>query len=165
MSTYRFVVHPHAYIVPPHGAVAQLDRSTLTRVIVDAVVRDFIVDPTGSYEIEVALSRPTHQEALDDIKAGLEQLGFNVAQALVTEWITAWAEGALLGGTSGGAIGSKNNDLGETLVGLGIGAAVGALLGSMKQSPKMQHIATWYPYGGWGLEQVMPQMRTDGAIV
>lgn len=157
MHTYRL----HAQSNFPRGfgwpGVQDLTIGTFTQALAGAMVKELVATPDGGYEVHIALTRPTHEQALDEIWSVLQQAGYNYAEAVVTEWVTSAVEGALAGGLGGTAVGSRTKDAGTTIVSLIIGGLVGAAIGSLKETVKRSFQARRnYLYGGWEFLQLQP---------
>jgi Glycine zipper 2TM domain len=95
----------------------------------------------------------------------MEQLGFNVAQVLVTEWLTSALEGALVFGAGGGVLGSATKDPWLMAAGALLGALAGAAAGSLMRTAKARLDAQLlHPFGGgWRITPQVPPQSAAGA--
>ncbi len=164
MRTYRFHAYPAGpYFRWSYSGVPALSADSLVTALAGGTVRELVASRHGGYEVDIQLDRPTHTDALADIESALWQMGFETAQALITEWASSLVEGALLGTAGGGAIGSASKDPIGALVGAIIGLAVGAVVGSTLQTAKVRYQADrLHPHGGgWLLTQLQPPQPTS----
>lgn len=155
MNTYRFHAAP-AFNHWNYRVLPTLTADSLTNTLAGAVVRNLVTSSQGGYYVEVQLDRTNHQDAVADIHAALTQLGFNTAQAVITEWATSVVEGALLGTAGGGALGSTTKDplamLFSAAIGLLVGAAVGSGINTVKAMYQADRVH-WSRYG-WQFTQL-----------
>jgi len=96
-------------------------------------------DTTGGLDIDLQLQGPSHEQARDDLAVALQQIGWNVVEAVVTEWVNASAQGIVLGGLGFGIAGSAGRDPGIMLVAAVAGAVVGGVAGSFVQKVKVAY--------------------------
>jgi hypothetical protein len=96
---------------------------------------------------------------MHDIRNTMEQLGFSVAQAVITEWLTSTLELALIGGAGGGALGSASKDPGIAIICALIGAGAGAVAAQFTKTVKARFDAQlMHAYGpsGWSITPQPP---------
>jgi hypothetical protein len=152
--TYRIRVRPHRYFGLVAIGTPPLSPQALTESFVGAFVHEFVRTDWGDHMITVQLQRPTHEEALNEILAVVEQFGYSVIETTVTEWATSAARGALYGAGGGGALGIGSRDpvlaLGSTLIGLIVGALVGSVVDQVKVIYQVHRTYS----SGWVLEPV-----------
>jgi hypothetical protein len=155
MNTYRLLVQSHdvPYLVTRWSASA-LTKERLSQSLAGVAVRDLSEAGTGRYLLELQLQRPSHDQALSDILVALQQLGYSIVEAMVSEWVSAVVQGLLLGAASGGAVGSASRDPRITFVVAAFGAAAGAIAGSGVRNVKVVYqVQRTYP-SGWVLTPV-----------
>jgi hypothetical protein len=135
----------------------ELTAQSLSRTLVGVAIHDLSGSASAGYDIHLGLDRQSHAVALEEVRQALLQLGFDVAEAIVTEWLTSALEGALAGGVGGGALGAATKDPSAILAGLIIGAMAGAFVGSLAKTVKATYYAQIvYPYGRWHISPMMP---------
>lgn len=159
MNTYRFHVAPQLTYKYPGVVARQLTVADISRTLLGSTVQQIAGTPTTGYGVVVQLGRASHPHALHDIRVALEQLGFAVVQAEITEWLTATLELALIGGTGGGALGSATKDPGIVILGAAIGFAAGAIAAQFTKKVKARFDAQLvHPYGphGWSVTPQIP---------
>ncbi len=163
MRTYRFHAFQHSQFWRfPDGSFPVLTGQSLATALTGAVVRELVASHRGGYDVEVQLDRATHQAALAEIEAALQQLGFDTAQALITEWATSAVTGALFGTVGGGVAGSVTKDPASILLVAAIGLVVGSLVGMSMHSIRATFQAHRHPFGGgW---QIAPNGVTRPAL-
>ncbi len=161
MNTYRFNASP-AFRHWNYQLLPTLTANSLTQTLAGVVVRQLVTSAQAGYDVDLQLDRPNHHEAVADIHAALAQLGFNMAQAVITEWATSVVEGAVLGTASGGALGSATKDPWAMFFGAVIGLLVGASVGSGVNTVKAMYQADrMFPHRyGWQLTE-LPKPRPD----
>jgi len=139
VNTYRLRVRPLGYYGASRWGPASLSAETVADARPGAVVRSLAADTTGGLDIDLQLQRPSHEQARDDIAiaVALQQIGWNVVEAVVTEWVNASAQGSVLGGLGFGIAGSAGHDPGIMLVAVVADAVVGGVAGSFVQKVKV----------------------------
>lgn len=143
----------------PGYSVRQLTIAAIVRSLAGATVHSMIGSPVSGYDVELQLDRPSHAEAMHEIRVAFAQLGFGVAQAVVTEWLTSTLEFALFGGAGGGALGATSKDPGVTILCALIGAGAGAIAAQFMKALKARFDARLiHPYGpeGWSVTPQQP---------
>ncbi len=155
MNTYRFHAQPHLHFAFSGWGMPELNAASFAETLAGSTVRG-LTAAAGGYDVDLRLDRASHQQALDDLSTVLQQVGFNVAEVIVTEWVSSVVEGALLGVLGGGAVGSKSQDAATTLIVGAIGALAGGVVGSHLQTVRATYLAQrLYPYAaGWQLTQL-----------
>jgi len=140
----------------------ELTAQSLSRTLVAVAIHDLRGSPSAGYEIHpLGLDRQSHAIALEEVRQALLQLGFDVAEAIVTEWLTSALEGALAGGIGGGALGAVAKDPAAILAGVIFGAVAGAFVGSLAKTVKATYYAQIaYPYGVWQISPMTPPPST-----
>jgi hypothetical protein len=167
MNTYRFLAYPKSPLWA-NPSLQDLDAAGITRSIAGAIVHRLEPDSMGQFIVELALERPFHGAALDDITSGLEAMGWTVSQAIVTEWVTEAVTGATFGTGVGAVAGLSTEDPVGFFVLTVLGLAVGAGVGSLFKKIRAQHHGTRRPHyvgGGWELALLPPQPDQVGAQV
>lgn len=76
MNTYRFLAYPKSPVWANPG-LQTLDAAGITRSIAGAIVQRLEPDSMGQFIVELALERPYHSDALDDVVIGLETMGLD----------------------------------------------------------------------------------------
>jgi hypothetical protein len=157
MHSYRFHAQPNF----PRGygwpGIADLTGNTFTQALAGAVVKQLVATPDGGYDVHVTVTRPSHEQALEEIWSVLQQAGYNYVQAAVTEWVTSAVEGAGAGCLAGAGLGSTTKNVEKTLLSLIIGGIVGAALGSFRETATASYHAHRNDiYGGWQLLPLQP---------
>lgn len=161
MNTYRFLTYPKSPVWA-NPSVQLLDAAAITRSIAGAIVHRFEPDQMGQFVVELALERQFHGDALDEIAASLEAMGWTVSQAVVTEWVTEAVAGATFGGGAGAAAGVSTKDPLAFVVITMLGLAVGAGIGSLFRKIRSRYHATRRPrYLGDGWELALLPAQED----
>jgi hypothetical protein len=95
----------------------------------------------GGYTIAIEMDRDDHSAAMTELATALQQLGFTVLEAAITEFIDSLLEGAAVGAASGAALGAASKS-GEGFLWFFVGGlAAGALLGSSQKRVKARYVA------------------------
>jgi len=165
MRTYRFHASPAApYWSWNYHATPVLAADALMQTLAGAVVRELVASPHGGFLVDVQIDRPDHHVALADIESALRQLGYDTAQAVITESATSVVEGALLGTAGGGALGSATKDPWAMLLTAAIGLVVGVAVGSGVNTIRAMYQADrLHPFGGGGWQFTqLPLPQPDG---
>jgi hypothetical protein len=163
MSLYHAQVRIHASRWAPYFS-RELTAEALGTAITNVLVRRLTALADQGYEAELLLQRPTHEDALLEISAAIERLGYAVGEAFIVEYASAVAESAVSGFFGAGALGATSRNPVIALVAAGAGAAVGAAVGRFIQIEKARYEGVWNPYtNSWQLTQVAapsgPQIR------
>jgi hypothetical protein len=160
MNTYRLTVRPdirYALAVKRIGEPV-LAEDVVVKALAGAVVRELGRTPQGNWIVDVQLDRPSHGDAVEEIVAVLQQLGFSYLEGVATEWASKTVEGLLLG-LGGGAITGATQNSGAALIGAFAGALIGSIAGSEMRVIAAQYHVRWNRQTGW----VCTQLPSDGA--
>ncbi len=154
MNTYSLRLRPAGYYGVTRWGPPSLAAETVTDALEGSVVRSLVADTTGGLNLDLQLQRPSHEQALDDIVVALQQIGWNVIDVTVTEWVDSAVQGIVLGGLGFGAAGSATHDPGIMLIAGLAGAVVGGIAGSLVRNAKVVYqVQRAYP-AGWVLTPV-----------
>ena len=165
MHTYRFHVTPtYPTFYSIYGQLPVLSKELVSKTFLGVILNELTPVPNGGYTVEMHSGHADRGEVMRVIEQGFGQLGFSLAQALITEWATSIVEGALIGGTGGGVIGSSSKQAGPTAAGAIIGLVVGGLVGAaMRRAVATYRADRQHPYRysptaryGWEITQLMP---------
>jgi len=153
--TYRIRIQPqHHYSLIAHQ-VPQLSADNLVRALSGVVVREISSGDYGDYFVDVQLQRESHEQALNEILAAVQNFGYSWLEATATEWADQTLGGALAGGVGGGIAGGESGGPVTALV-LGLfGALIGAAVGSLIESHKVIYTVHWTAQG-WVLAPQTP---------
>jgi hypothetical protein len=154
MKRYKVEATPSrvAYHGPNYTASGLAEA--LGRLIGEAVIE--VASSPAPPQLRVDFRRETADEALEDLRAAVAQLGLTLVEAEVSEMVDHAVEGMLIGFLGGGTTGSRKNPYIAFLLALA-GAAAGAKAGSMLQTVAMEYTARFLPGAGWA--------RTDGTLI
>ncbi len=159
MKTYRLVVRPDIRLAA-HGLLSPLSEDALTRAISDIAVRELSEAHFGEQVVDVALRRRDDAEALGEIVAALERLGFSFVEATVSEWASGTAVKAM-GAAGGFAVGAGISE--NLVVGL-VASAVGALIGHLVGDATRQVIGDYRAHrdhrGVWVCGEMIPRQQS-----
>ena len=159
MNTYRLRLQPGNHYGTVLWGLPTLTSDGLVRSLAGVAVREVSTTPWGQYVIDLRLQRPTHQEALNDICLAIQQLGFTIAEATVTEWVNAAAQGAFVGAFGCGAAGAASQDPAIMFLAAAFGAVAGAVAGSFMRSINVYRVE-WSDASGWVLTPVPQESAT-----
>lgn len=133
-----------------------LTREFIADALEGAVVRQLDADTYGRVVLDLALQRTSHADALNEIAFAVQSLGYSVAQATVTEWVSSLIEGILLGAVGCGGAGAVTKNPGFAFLAGVIGAVAGGLAGSSVQRKKVIFEVS-RTYAGWRFTPVQPE--------
>jgi hypothetical protein len=162
MKTYKIITRPDLYYVRP-GLPSLLTKELLLEELAGVVVRELSEDERGHQTIDVRFRRESDPEALDEIIALLQQLGFVILKATVTEWANELVERAVLGLLGGGAIGAATENGTAALIASAAGALIGGLTGAEAQKLKAEYEARRDHTGNWTFRELPRQPPAPGA--
>lgn len=124
-----FQIHLRARSAQPlWSGVVPLTEDMLVKAIAGAAVRSVVAHHAGEVDVVLDLEHRAADEALRDLEVALEELGFDIVEALIVELTTALVEGALLGALGGTAAGMRRHPA-VLLACVAIGTASGAAVG------------------------------------
>jgi hypothetical protein len=104
--------------------------------------------------LELALNRPSHEDALNEIAVALQQLGYSWLDATITEWADNMFGGAIVGALGCGTVGANSDAATGALAAL-VGLLIGAVVGSLINTVKVVYTVHWTG-GGWRLTPATP---------
>jgi hypothetical protein len=164
MNTYRLNIRPSARLAITGWMTPTLTPDAIAAHLGDVTVRELSSTDSYNWVLDLELAEPSHDEALNAIFIAVQQLGFEVLDAYVTEWADRAAELALLGLAGGGIAGSSSRDPDITaLIAIASGVA-GAWFGSkLKRAETVYEVRRAYP-SGWVLTPV-PKQQTPAPVV
>jgi hypothetical protein len=154
VQAYRSIGLPIAY-----QSVQELTVEAVASVLANATVHAVMPasPPWGGYELEVSMTRPSHEDALNEIAGAIQTIGWNTATGLVTEWVTSEIEGSFLGAVGAGAAGSTTKNAGAMLFTAAIGAIGGYFVGLDRKTIKAQYqVERYNGFGPWLFTQLDP---------
>ena len=159
MNIYRVRATPMLSLSPfRRGGWPQLSQEAVLGVLSDATIRELApaAPPLAGVVLDVALNRSDHGQALDDLSAALQQLGWQLAESYVQEWVTAEIEGLVAGAGGGGLAGAATKNARLALLAAGLGGLFGYLAGSTRQTLRATYQAH-RSYAQWQLVHLTPQ--------
>lgn len=159
MKTYRLVVRPDIRLAA-HGLLSPLTEDALTQAISDVVVRELSGAHYGRQVVDVALRRQDDDEALSEIVAALENLGFSFVEATVSEWASGMAVKAM-GAAGGFVVGAGiSENLAVGLVASAIGTFIGHLVGDATRQVVGDYRAHRDYRGVWVFGEMVPHQQS-----
>jgi len=142
--------------------VAPLDVESIRQSLKGATIRELSSDGFGTYTLDVALQRPGHVEAMNEILEVLQVSGYTIVNGVATQWASSVVEGAFVGAMGGGLLGTSADNGWGALVLAVIGAVTGSAVGSaMKKLEKVYQFQPTF-FGGWTVTEV-PLESTEGS--
>ena len=162
MNRYRLRATPHPALAFSYALAHQLTAASIAQALVQALegvaVRQIAGSSLGGYDVELQLDRPSHGDAVAQISVAFQQLGFSVAEATVTEWVTTTVELSILGCLGGGAVGSATRDPGATVIAAVVGGFAGAIAGAYVHKVAAAYQAQRHPLltEAWQLTPIAP---------
>ena len=135
----------------------------LEQTLLGAVIGELRPALEGGELLDVALRRPTHQEAVNEIAAATEQFGYSLVEAEVSEIVDKTVQGMVVGAFSGGALGLTTKNPYLELFAAMIGAAAGGKAGSMIESVRARYHYRWFPAAGWVITELPPEELAQGS--
>lgn len=163
MNTYRLQIQPDVRHALAGQAVPSLTEDAVAQNLAGVVIRELATTGWGPSAIDLHLQRPTHEEALNDIAVAVQELGYSIVEATVSEWADALVEGAVIGALGGGAIGSASQDPGVVLVAALAGTIAGAVAGSRIKNLEVIYQVQWTRASGWVLTP-LPQQHPNAVF-
>jgi len=154
-NTYQFVAHPdiRRALSSPGGPVEPLlTEDMLQAAIPGLIVEELTKRQYGPRVVNVQLERPTHEQALDEIFAAVERLGFRLGPAIVSEWSSNVTEAAIRSVVGDAA-------MEDPVIGFLVAIAaevVGLFVSSEEQKLQARYEAQPL-YFGWELRQIPQQ--------
>jgi hypothetical protein len=156
MKTYRLVVRPDIRLAA-HGLLSPLTEDALTQAISDIALRELSEAHFGGQVVDVALRRQDDAEALGEIVAALERLGFSLVEATVSEWASGMAVKAM-GAAGGFVVGAGISE--NLVVGL-ILSAIGTFIGHLVGDATRQVVGDYRAHrdhrGVWVFGEMVPR--------
>jgi hypothetical protein len=150
MSHYRIRFHTR-----PQLCFASLlqGASTLAEGLVPMLdgVGDIDYQPAavGGEILELTLIRPNRDRVFNEIAAAVQQLGYSMVEAEISDIVDRTVEWAVRGFLSAGALGSTTKKPYVALLAAAAGGAAGAKAGSLVQTVAAKHQYQWFPAVGW----------------
>lgn len=160
MSRYVFRagVHPHFYYASlDAGGPAIADA--LAEVIEDVVALESRPSPQGGEVLQVALHRPTHTEAFEDVARAVAQAGYSMVEAEVSEIVDEAATGAMVGLLSGGAPGALADNPLIAFLGAAVGWWAGREVGGSIRKVGAVHRYQFFSAAGWVHTKVTDEIQ------
>lgn len=121
----------------------------LEQALFGAVIGELRPALEGGELLDVALHRPTHEQAVNEIAAATERFGYSLIEAEVSEIVDKAVQGIVVGACSGGALGLATKNPYLELFAAIVGAAAGAKAGSMIELVRARYRYRRSPAGGW----------------
>ena len=152
MNTYRLRLSHDPRYLTGYGQTPSLRVEAIAELVDGVAIRELTALEWGDSVLDVALARPSHDQALDELVLAAAQLGFNYVNATVSEWADRAAEAALLGAFGAGGVGittTKDPEL-TALTSL-VGIMIGGWVGSQLRRVESQFEARRPYVGGWEL--------------
>lgn len=103
----------------------------------------------GGEHLDLLLRRPTHQQAVEEAIHALQQVGYSLLEAEVSQIVNRTVEGAVLGFLGGGTLGLPSKNPYVELAAATLGALAGGKAGSMVESVVARYHYSWFPAAGW----------------
>jgi hypothetical protein len=158
MNTYRLTLTPQVHLPwAGYGFPALTDQ-----LFIDAVegvaVRELTTSSGGSFVVDLTLARPDHTDAMNELARFVQNLGYDVVDAAVTEWVDESVEWGAAGLLGGGAVGSTSRDPWMATLIAVLTTAAGAWAGSKIQKAKVIYRVRWTA-AGWEFTPVQPGPR------
>ena len=160
MKTYRLVVRPDIRLAA-HGLLSPfLTEDALTQEVSDIVVRDLSQAHFGAQVVDVELQRQDDAEALNEIVAALERLGFSFVEATVSKWASSVAT-KVIGAAGGFALGAGvSENLAAGLVVSAVGTFIGHLVGDATRQVVGDYEARLNHRGVWVFGKMVPRQQS-----
>lgn len=164
MSRYRLQAHTNI-----HSAISFGDRLTaeaLTGLIPGAIVHEIASVGLGyPASIDVDLIRPTREEALDELFAAAQQLGYTIIDGEISEAVDATVQSVAVGALTGLGIGATVDNPILGLILAGIGCLAGNWVSSeLLNHEVIYHVRRVFP-GDWEVTLIPAQSETMLASV
>lgn len=149
-QTYHIRVRPQ--LLAP--AVSSLTAESFLERLAGLAVHEILTNSSGEALVHLELRRASHEDALNEILAAVQQLGYTWLEARVFEWADKALIGAVAGALGGGTAGSASNDGSLATVAALIGLLAGALIGSFFAREKVYQVHR--TPRGWVLTPLTP---------
>ncbi len=154
MALYELRLTPafnHLVFRPTPALTAQLVLSALPGARVQA-----LAPLADGYQLAVEITRGDHSQTMDELTAAMHTLGFDVAEAAVTEFVDALAEGSAVGAAGGAALGGATRTGAGFVLLLLAGLLVGALAGSTRKAVHARYSVRRLNTGAWQFIRLDP---------
>jgi hypothetical protein len=115
----------------------------------------------GGEQLTLSLRSTERDRALNEVLALVQELGYSLLDAEVSEIVDKAVEGAVVGLFGGGALGSTTKSPALALVGGLAGALAGSKAGSMIETVGARHRYQWFPASGWIVTDVTIEARPE----
>lgn len=163
MRTYKLVVRPDIRLAA-HGPLPPfLTEDALTQEVSDIVVGELSQTHFGGQVVDVELRRQDDAEALNEIVAALERLGFSFVEATVSEWASGVAA-RVIGAAGGFALGAGvSENLAIGLVASAVGTFIGHLVGDATRQVVGDYKARLDHRGVWVFGEMIPRQQSAPA--
>jgi hypothetical protein len=154
MNTYRVRIQQDFRDFSHPWGVAPLDGESIRQSLKGATIRELSSDGFGTYTLDIALQRPEHVEAMNEILEVLQVSGYTVVNGVATQWASSVVEGAFVGVMGGGLLGTTADNGWGALILAVIGAVSGSVVGSTMK--KMEKVYQFQPtlFGEWRITEV-----------
>lgn len=155
MNSYRFHASQDIFAMLSPDQLPSLTTEVIAQQLGGAAVRALATDGAGGYDVELQYGAPSHEEAVQSLATALANLGFEVTEVLVTEWVDRAVEGLIVGLLGGGALGATSRNSGVTAAASTAGAIAGRYVGAQMQVVRRQFVAKRRVYpAGWKVTPV-----------
>ncbi len=159
MKTYRLVVQPDIRLAAQGLLSPFVTEDALTQEVSDIVVRELSQAHFGGQIVDVGLQRQDDAEALNEIVAALERLGFSFVEATVSEWAGGVAA-KVIGAAGGFALGAGlSENLAIGLASSVVGTFIGHLVGNASRQVVGDYKARRDHRGAWVFGEVVPRQQ------
>ncbi len=160
MNSYRLHIRPTARLAMAGWMQPTLTPDDVAAHLSSVTLRELSSADSYTWTLDLELAAPSHDEALNAIFVAVQQLGFEVLNAYVTEWVDRATELALLGLVGGGVVGSSSGDPDLTAIVAIASSLAGAWFGSkLKRAETVYEVRRAYP-SGWVLNPITNQRPT-----
>jgi fermentation-respiration switch protein FrsA (DUF1100 family) len=142
----RLVIHVRAGRALPFGSFLGREESlgpALGEILGAAVVDAAGPVPIGQEEVVLRMDRPTPEQAVDEMIAGLERLGYSLVEAEVGEIVDRATQGAVVGLLGGGLLGLSTQDPYIEILAALVGTIAGAWAGSTAEQVVARRHFRW----------------------
>lgn len=159
---YRLRLRPAArfYFSSPDQTAPT--ATALVNAVAGLVVHEHGSTDVGDHVFAVGVRRPTHEQALNELFAVTQQLGYAWAEATISEVTNDAIGGAVLGVLGGGGAGSRSENALITAFAAVIGGIAGTAIGSQIEHNKVIfQVHRTFP-NGWTLVAFRPNENDAG---